>query len=69
MITAREMSTLTRTWSEEPNGAEEDQQIFSGKFIKIRSKRDGVPLVEIQVGKLTDSVSPNESQMSFAEVP
>ena len=46
--------TLTRTWSEEPIGAVEEQQIFSGKFVKIRSKRDGVPLVEIRVGKLTD---------------
>ena len=34
--------------------SEEDQQIFSGKFVKIRSRRDGVPLVEIRVGKLTD---------------
>ena len=54
MIIAREMSTLTRTSSEEPIGAEEEQQIFSGKFVKIRSRRDGVPLVEIRVGKLTD---------------
>ena len=63
------MFTLTSTWSEEPIGVEEEQQIFSGKFVKIRSRRDGVPLVEIWVGKLTDWVSPNESQKSFAEVP
>ena len=56
-------------WSDEPIGAEEEQQIFSGKFVKIRSRKDGAPLVEIQVGKLTDCVSPNESQKSFAEVP
>ena len=56
-MTAREMSTLTSTWSEEPIGAEEEQQIFSGKFVKIRSRKDGVPLVEIRVGKLTDQES------------
>ena len=33
-VPAREMSTLTRTWSEEPIGAEEEQQILSGKFVK-----------------------------------
>ena len=60
---------LTRMWSEEPIGAEEEQQILSGKFVKIRSRRDGVPLVEIWVEKLTDCVSPNESQKFFAEVP
>ncbi len=42
---------------------------MSGKFVKIRSRRDGVPLVEIPVGKLRDCVGPNESQKSFAEVP
>ena len=45
LIIAREMSTLTRTWSEEPIGAEEEQQILSEKFVKIRSRRDGVPLL------------------------
>ncbi len=54
LITAREMSTLTNMWSEEPICKEEDQQIFSGEFVKIRSRIDGVPLVEIRVGKLTD---------------
>ena len=39
---------------DEPIGAEEEQQIFSGTFVKIRSRRDGVPLVEIRVSKLTD---------------
>ena len=34
--------------------AEEKQQIFSGKFVKIKSRRDRVPLVEIRVGKWTD---------------
>ena len=63
------MSTLTRMWPDEPIGVEEEQQIFSGKFVEMRSTRDGVPLVEIQVGKLTDYVSPNESQKSFAEMP
>ena len=62
------MST-TSTWSDEWIGAEEEQQIFSVKLVKIRSRRDGVPLVEIMVGKLTDCVSPDESQKSFAEVP
>ena len=62
------MSTLTSMWSHEPIGAEEEQ-IFSGKFFKITSRRDGVPLVEIRVGKLTDCVSPNESKKSFVEVP
>ena len=51
---SREMSTFTSMWSEEPIGAEEEQQIFSEKFVKIRCRRDGVPLVEIWVGKLTD---------------
>ena len=53
---------------DEPIGAEEEQQIFSGKLVKIRFRRDGVLLVEIRVRKLTDCVSPNESQKSFAEV-
>ena len=47
------MTTLTSIWSDELIGAEE-QQIFFGKFVKIKSIRDGVPLVEIRVGKLTD---------------
>jgi len=34
---------LDSTWSKEPIGGEEEQQIFSGKFVKIRSRRDGVP--------------------------
>ena len=63
------MSTLTSTWSDELIGAEEEQQIFSGKFVKIRSRRDRVPLVEIRDGKLTNCVTPNESQKSFVEVP
>ena len=50
---AREMTTFTSMWSDEPIGAEEEQQIFAGKLVKIRSRRDGVPLVEIRVGKLT----------------
>ena len=69
LVIAREMSTLTSMLSEEPIGAEEEQQIFSGKFVKIRSGRDIVPLVEIRVRKLTDWVSSNESQKAFAEVP
>ena len=60
---------MTSLWSDEPIGAEEEQQIFSGKLVKIRSRRDGVPLVEIWVWKLTDCGSPNESQKFFAEVP
>ena len=63
------MFTLTSTWSDEPIVAEEEQQIFTGKFVKIRSRRDGVPFVEIRVGKLIDCVSPDESQKSFAEEP
>ena len=62
------MSTLISTWSDEPIGAEEEQQILAGKLVKTKSKRSGVPLTEISVGKLTDCVSPNESQKSFAEV-
>ena len=65
-------STVLRRFSNNSQrdiGAEEEQQIFSGKFVKIRSRRDEVPLVEIRVGKLTDCVSPNELQKSFAEVP
>ncbi len=58
---------MTSMWSDEPIGAEEEQQIFSGKLVKIRSRRDGVPLVEILDGKITDCVSPNELQKSFAE--
>ena len=60
---------MTSMWSDEPIGAEEEQQTFSGKLVKIRSRRDGVPFVEILFGKLTDCVSPNESQKSFAKVP
>ena len=63
------MSTLTSTWSDEPIGAEEEQHILTWKLVKIKSRRDGVPLVEIRVGKLTDCVIPVESQKSFAEVP
>ena len=63
------MTTLSSMESDEPIGAEEEQQIFSGLLVKIRSRRDAVLLVEIRVGKLTDCVSPNESQKSFAEVP
>ena len=66
---AREMTTLTRIWLDEPIGAEEEQQIFSVKFVKIKSRSDGVPLVEVRVRKLTYGVSPNESQASVAEVP
>ena len=50
LITAREMSTLTSPWSE--------QQIFSGKFVKIRSRKDGVALVKNrggEVGRLSQS--------------
>ena len=55
--------------SDEPIGVEEEQQIFSGKLVKIRSRRDGIPLVEIWVWKFTDCVSPNESEKCFAKVP
>ena len=54
---AREMTTLTSICSDEPIVAEEEQQIYSGKLVKIRSRRDGVPLVEIVVRKLTDCIS------------
>ena len=63
------MFTLTSMWSDEPIVAAEEHQIFSGKLVKIRSRRDGVTLFEIWVGKLEDCVSPNELQESFAEVP
>ena len=63
------MFTLTSTWSGELIGAEEEQQIFSWKLVKIRSSRDGAPLVEIRVGKLRDCVGPNEPYKFFAEVP
>ena len=63
------MFTLTSRWSDEPIGAKEEHPIFSVKLVKIRSRRDGVPLVEILLGKLTDCGSPNESQKSFAEEP
>ena len=56
-------------WLDEPIGAEEEQQMVSGKLVKIRSRRDGVLLVQILVRKLTDCVSSNESQKSFAEEP
>ena len=65
----REMTTSPSVWSDEPIGAEEEQQTFPGKLVKIKSRRDAVPLPEIRVGKFTDYVSPNESQKSFAEVP
>ena len=42
---------------------------FLGRLVKIKSRRDGVSLAENPVGKLTNRVSPNESQKSFAEVP
>ena len=54
------MSTLISMWSDKPIGAGEEEQIFSGKLVKISYRRDGVPLVEIRVGKLTHCVSPNE---------
>ena len=60
---------MTSMWSDEPIGAEEEQQTFSGKLVKIISRKDGIMLVEILVWKLTDCVSPNESQKSFAEEP
>ena len=63
------MTAFTSMCSDEPIGAEEEQQIFCGKFVKIRSRRDGVPLVEIRVGKLIEGVSPNEWQKCFAEEP
>ena len=44
---AREMFALTSIWSDDPIGAEEEQQTFAGKLVKIRSRRDGVPLAEI----------------------
>ena len=53
-MTAREMYTLTNLWSDEPIGAEEEQQIFSGTLVKTKSRGDGVPLVEIPVWMLTD---------------
>ena len=63
------MSILASMWSDEPIGAEEEEQIFSGKLVKIVSRIDGVPVVEIQVKKLTDCVSSIELQKSFAEKP
>ena len=44
---------MINMWSDELIGVEEEQK-FSGKLVKIRSRRDGIPLVEIRVGKLTD---------------
>ena len=49
-------------------GAEE-HEIFSWILVKVIFRRDGVLLAEDRVGKLTDYVSPNESQKAFAEVP
>ena len=63
------MFTFTSMWSDEPIGAEEEQETFSGKLVKIISRKDGIMLVEILVLKLTDCVSPNELQKSFAEEP
>ena len=60
---------FNKQWSDELIGAEEEQQTFSRKFVKIKSRRDGVPLAANWVGKFTDCVGPNESQKSFAEVP
>ena len=44
---------MTSMWSDEPIGAEQEQEIFSVKLVKIR---DGVPLVEIWVRKFADFV-------------
>ena len=64
------MSTLTSAWSDEPIGTEEEQQIFSGKLVKIGSRRDRVPLVEIRVDPGRVQVDRlRQSQKSFAEVP
>ena len=38
-----EMTALRSIWSDEPIEAEEEQQTFSGKLVKIKSRRDGVP--------------------------
>ena len=66
---AREMFALTSIWSDDPIGAEEEQQTFAGKLVKTKSRRNDALLTEFRVGKLTDCVNPNESQKSFVEVP
>ena len=49
-----EMTTLTSIWSYEPIGAEEEQQTLEVKLVKIKSRKDGVLLAEILVGKFTE---------------
>ena len=47
------LDTIKREFGE-PIGEEEEQHTFSVKLVKMRARRDGVPLAEIRVRKLTD---------------
>ena len=66
---AREMLTFSCIWSDEPIGAEEEQETYAGTFVITKSRREDLPLGEIWVGKFTDWVSPMKSKKSFAAVP
>ena len=44
---------LRSTLSDEPIGAEEEQETFAGRFVITKSRREDLPLVEIRVGKFT----------------
>ena len=64
-----DVDSHTHISSDEPIGAEEEQEIFAGKFVITVSRREDLPLGQIQFGKFTDCVSPLELHKSFAEVP
>ena len=53
---------LTRTWSDEPIGAGEEQ-VFEQIVIAMENS------AEIRIGNFTDCVSPSESQQYFVAVP
>jgi len=48
------MWTFTNIESDEPNGAEEEQETFAGRFVITKSRMEDLPLDEIPVGKFTD---------------
>ena len=55
MRIAKEMLTFISTWSDEPTGAEEEQEgTLVVKLVITISRREDLPLTEIWVGKFTD---------------
>ena len=64
---SREKLTFTSFSSDQPIGAEEEQETLA--TINIKSRREDFPLGEIRVGKFTGRVRPMGSQKSFSDVP